>query len=209
MSLSKTFRAGGMAALGALALSGCVNVGLGAGGGEPVASLLTLAADRPAPVGSAARADTGDGASAIAVLIPEVPAKLDVLRVPVAVSDTEIAYLQQAVWVEKPARLFRRLLGETLRSKTDALVLDSEDTPLLAGRIVRGTLREMGYDAAEGAVVVQFDAVVSVPDGEVITRRFEAREEGIDPEPGMVGDALNRAANTVAGEVADWMAKAG
>lgn len=205
MSNRKVFRASIVAAFAAATLTGCVNVGLG-GGGEPVSSLLTLKANERAPIGTMARAGGEQGEEAIAVLIPETPAKLDVLRVPVAVSDNEIAYLQQATWVEKPARLFRRLLGETLRTQTGALVLDSDDTPLLAGRIVRGTLREMGYDAATGSVLVQFDAVVSIPDGEVISQRFEASESGVPAEPGAVGDALNRTANTVAGEVAAWVA---
>lgn len=205
----KAFQTGALAAIGAASLAACVNVGIGGGGADPATSLLTLKADQTAPAGTSARAVAGDELGAIAVLVPEVPAKLDVLRVPVAVSDTEIAYLQQATWVEKPARLFRRLLGETVRATSGTLVLDSDDTPLLANRIVRGTLREMGYDASDGAVVVQFDAVISVPDGDVISRRFEAREDGVAAEPGAVGDALNRAANTVAGEVAQWVAETG
>ncbi|MEL7198904.1 MAG: ABC transporter [Pseudomonadota bacterium] len=208
MNMRMILRAGLAAGLTA-SLAACVNVGIGGGSGDPVSSLLTLRADRAAPTGALASAGGEEGARAIAVLIPETPAKLDVLRVPVAVSETEIAYLQQATWVEKPARLFRRLLGETLRAQTGALVLDSDDTPLLAGKIVRGTLREMGYDATTSSVVVQYDAVVSIPDGEVIARRFEARESGILAEPGAVGDALNRTANTVAGEVAAWVAEAG
>ncbi|MEL7188560.1 MAG: ABC transporter [Pseudomonadota bacterium] len=207
MTIRTIIRTGLVSAICAVSLTGCVTVGVG-GSGEPVTSLLTLRADAAAPAGTLARAGGEDGVGAIAVLIPETPAKLDVLRVPVAVSETEIAYLQQATWVEKPARLFRRLLGETLRTQTGALVLDSDDTPLLAGRIVRGTLREMGYDAGTSSVIIQYDAVVSIPDGEVISRRFEARESGVSAEPGAVGDALNRAANIIAGEVAAWVAEA-
>ncbi len=208
MTVQATLRAGIIAAISAFMLAGCVKVGIG-GSRDPVTSLLTLRADTSAPAGVLTRAGGEQGQSAIAVLIPETPAKLDVLRVPVAVSENEIAYLQRTTWVEKPARLFRRLLGETLRAQTGALILDSDDTPLLAGRIVRGTLREMGYDAGTSSVVVQYDAVVSVPDGEVTSRRFEARESGVLAEPGAVGDALNRTANKVAKEVAAWLAEAG
>jgi len=186
-----------------LALAGCVSFG----GGEPPESLLTLTSTASAPAGSGAsgQADMGP----IAVLTPETPAKLDVTRVPVNVSGTEIAYLQGAYWVEKPARLFRRLVGETLRTASGEgsgpLVLDTDDTPTLPRQSVRGTLLDMTYDAPSSSVVVRFDAVHTAADGTVKSRRFEARESGVVAETASVGPALNRAANTVAGEVAAWV----
>ncbi|AWW73904.1 ABC transporter [Erythrobacter sp. KY5] len=185
-----------------LALSACVSVG----GSEPPDSLLSLTPTAMAPAGSGASHNrAGNETSAIAVLTPEVPAKIDVQRVPVNVSDTEIAYLQEAVWVEKPARLFRRLLGETLRTRGSMLVLDGEDSPTVATRYLRGSLIEMGYDAPTSSVVVSFNAVLTSDDGTVTSRRFEAREEGVLAEVSAVGPALNRASNTLAGEVADWV----
>ncbi len=183
-------------------VAGCVSLGA-----EVPESLLTLTATSVAPVGAGAAASGENASDAIAVLTPEVPAKLDVVRVPVTVSDTEIAYLAEAFWVEKPARLFRRLLGETLRAKSGSFVIDNDDTPLRAGTFLRGTLTEMGYDAATSSVVVRYDAVRTDGQGNATTRRFEARETGIVAEAASVGPALNRAANTVAGEVADWMAQ--
>ncbi|HSF12318.1 MAG TPA: ABC-type transport auxiliary lipoprotein family protein [Erythrobacter sp.] len=181
-----------------LALPGCISLG-----GPPPESLLTLSPDSRAPVGAGV---SGADRPVIAVLAIDTPAKLDVLRVPVAVSDTELAYLQEAFWVEKPARLFRRLVGETIRSRGNAMVLDGDDTATLATTTLRGTLIDMGYDAQNSAVVVRFDAVRLDGEGKVTTRRFEARETGVPAEGRAVGVALNRAANTVAGEVADWVA---
>jgi cholesterol transport system auxiliary component len=183
----------------ALALSGCISLG-----GDPPASLLTLSPETRAPAGSG----VGNGAEqpVIAVLSFDTPAKLDVLRVPVTVSDTELAYLQEAFWVEKPARLFRRLVGETIRARGNAMVIDGDDTATLATVTLRGTLMDMGYDAAASAAVVRFDAVRLDNDGNVMTRRFEARETGVPAETRAVGAALNVAANRVAAEVADWMA---
>ena len=188
------------AALLLLALPACVSLG-----GPPPESLLTL--------NPAARAPAGEGVAGadrpvIAVLAIDTPAKLDVLRVPVAVSDTELAYLQEAFWVEKPARLFRRLVGETIRARGAAMVVDGDSTATLATMTLRGTLIDMGYEAATSAAVVRFDAVRVGADGAVTTRRFEARETGVVAEGRAVGAALNRAANTVAGEVADWVAGA-
>ena len=182
-----------------LALAGCVSLG-----GDPPASLLTLSPEASAPVGPG----VGSGASqpVIAILTIDTPAKLDVLRVPVAVSDTEIAYLQEAFWVEKPARLFRRLVGETIRSRGKAMVVDGDNTATLATLTLKGTLIDMGYDAPTQSAVVRFDAVRIDNDGKITTRRFEARESGVVAETRAVGAALNVAANTVAREVADWVA---
>lgn len=181
-----------------LALTGCISLG-----GPPPESLLTLSPTARAPAGEGA---AGASRPVIAVLAIDTPAKLDVLRVPVAVSDTELAYLQEAFWVEKPARLFRRLVGETIRARGNAMVIDGDDSSTLATVTVRGTLIDMGYEAAGSAAVVRFDAVRLDGEGTVTTRRFEARETGVPAEARAVGEALNRAANTVAGEVADWVA---
>ncbi|MFM7347917.1 MAG: ABC-type transport auxiliary lipoprotein family protein [Erythrobacter sp.] len=179
------------------ALGGCISLG-----GKPPASLLTLSPAAPAPAGPA----NGSSEKVIAVLSLDTPAKLDVLRVPVAVSDTELAYLQDAYWVEKPARLFRRLVGETIRARGGAMVIDGDTTATLANVTLRGTLIDMGYDAQASAAVVRFDALRIDGEGKVTTRRFEARETGVAPETRAVGAALNAAANTVAAEVAEWVA---
>ena len=189
-----------------MTLSSCVSLGSEV---DVPDSLLTLSATANAPAGSGAVTGSEGSAGAVAVLTPEVPAKLDLLRIPVTVSDTEITYLKDLVWIEKPARLFRRLLGETLRARSgeagELLILDSDDTPVLADQFVRGTLLDMGYDARSGEVVVRFDAVRSEPQGMVSSRRFEARENVTDAEAEFVGPAINRAANKVAGDVADWV----
>jgi len=181
-----------------LALGGCISLG-----GEPPASLLTLSPETRAPAGPGV---SGTERPVIAVLGIDTPAKLDVLRVPVAVTDTELAYLQEAFWVEKPARLFRRLVGETIRARGQAMVVDGDATATLATVSLRGTLTEMGYDAASSSAVVRFDAVRIDREGKVTTRRFEARETGVLAEAKAVGAALNVAANRVAAEVADWVA---
>jgi len=192
-----------MAAPVLLMMAGCVSFG----GGKPPESLLTLTALTAVPSGAGASAGSQTNGTAIAVYLPDTPAKIDVLRLPVTVNDTEIAYLQEAFWVEKPARLFRRLLGETIRSGSSALVIDNDDTPLLADVTLRGTLLEMGYDARSSSVVVRFDAVRTEAGGKATSRRFEARESGIPASAAAVGPALNRAANQVAREIAEWVAQ--
>jgi cholesterol transport system auxiliary component len=182
-----------------LALPGCISLG-----GEPPESLLTLNPEARAPAGQGIA--QGGERPVVAVLTFDTPAKLDVLRVPVEVSATELAYLQEAFWVEKPARLFRRLVGETIRSRGAAMVVDGDDTAMLATVTLRGTLIDMGYEARTSEAVVRFDAVRVDKDGAVTTRRFEAREGGVTADTRAVGAALNTAANRVAAEVADWVA---
>ncbi|HEX4847849.1 MAG TPA: ABC-type transport auxiliary lipoprotein family protein [Novosphingobium sp.] len=185
-----------------LALSACVS--LGGGGGKPPASLLTLTPAESAPAGSAASASA---AETLMVLEPETDQSLAVLRVPVQVDDANIAYLQGAVWVERPSRLFRALLAETLRAKTGRLVLeDSQATVPASGTRLSGRLIAFGYDARSGSVVVRYDAIRTGPKGEVQTKRFESVVPGVAPTAAAVGPALNKAANDVAGQVAAWMA---
>ncbi|OZA93940.1 ABC-type transport auxiliary lipoprotein family protein [Altererythrobacter sp. H2] len=191
--ISKAVLAGGLA----MALAGCISLG-----SEPPPSLLSLTATAMAPAGSAT---SGDPASAIAILEPGAPQSLDVARVPVQIDDTEIAYLKDAVWVEKPARLFQRLLAETVRARTGRLVTDGETPAIGAVTRIEGSLGAFGYDARTSSVVVRYDAVRAGAGDSVQTRRFEAVVPGVAAEAGPVGRALNEAANQVAGEVAAWV----
>lgn len=191
--LARTILAGTLAA----SLAGCISLGA-----EPPESLLTLTPTTSALAGTGTQANS---ATAIAVIEPGAPQKLNVTRVPVQVTDTEIAYLQDAVWVEKPARLFQRLLAETIRTRSGRVVVDGEDPAVPTTTQLHGTLREFGFDAMTGEVVVRFDAVRGGEGDTIETRRFEASEPAV-ANPDSVGTALNRAANDVAGQVADWVA---
>ena len=181
----------------ALALAGCVSLTP-----DPPESLLTLTAVRAAPAGATA---AGEAASALAVLEPATDQRLNVVRVPVQTSDSSLAYLQDAVWVEKPTRLFQQLLAETIRAGGSRLVVGEGDFGYAAATKLSGRLLDMGYDASSGTVVVRYDAVLQTPDGKVRSQRFENRVSGIEPEAAAVGPALNDAANAVAVEVADWV----
>lgn len=181
----------------AVLLGGCVSFG-----GEVPDSLITLTATASAPAGAEA---TPGEQGPLALVEFETPKALDVTRVPVQVSPTEIAYLQDAVWVERPARLFRRLVGETVRTRSGRMVIDGDDPGAGATDRLHGTLREFGYDAATSSVVVVFDAVRNGSDNAISTRRFEARVSGVQADVDAVAPALNRAANDVAGQIADWL----
>lgn len=178
-------------------LAGCVSFGA-----KPPPSLMTLTPTATVPVGPG---PGGAISGALAIAEPEAPARLAVTRVPVQVNDANIAYLKDAVWVERPTRLFRRLLAETIRSKSSRIVVDSDDVSVIPADQLRGTLQDFGYDARSQSVVVRFDAIRSGKDGSTQTSRFESVIPGVAAEADAVGDALNRAANDVAMQVADWV----
>lgn len=187
---------GATMALAFAGLSACISFGE-----DPPERLLTLT---PTSVAQSGTGSSGEIENAMAVVPFEAAQRLDVTRVPVHVTDSSLAYLKDAVWVEKPTRLFARLVTETIRSKGTRMILDG-DMGYTAGTQLSGTLVDMGYNASTSTVTVRFDAVLRRPDGTVTTRRFEASEAGVLPEAFPVGEALNRTANTVANEIADWV----
>lgn len=196
-----TFRfvKGALIAVSCVALSGCISLG-----GKVPPDLYRLTPDLTAPVGATA---SGPLSSAIVVLDPDADRSLDVLRVPVRVNASSLAYLKDAAWVEKPAREFRSLLAETIRARTGQLVVEGNDYAGTGKLVISGRLQEMGYDAGKQAVVVLFDAMQSGANGggEVVTKRFEAQVNNVAPNSKAVGPALNEAANDVARQVADWI----
>lgn len=181
-----------------LALGGCLSLG-----GKVPPTLLTLTPASTIPAGTVT---SGDPKSAIMVMEPETDQRLAVNRVPVQIDDTNVAYVKNAAWVERPSRLFRALLAETLRTKTSALVLEDNSAAANIGIRVNGRLIDMGYDARTQSVVVRFEALRSTTGNVVVsTKRFESVVPGIEAKPEAIGPALNKAANDVAGQVASWV----
>ena len=180
-----------------LSLSGCLSLG-----GKPPPTLLTLTSATAVPAGTVT---SGDPKTAIMVMEPETDQRLAVVRVPVQIDDTNIAYVKNAAWVERPARLFRALLAETLRGKTSALVLEDSQAAANVGVRISGRLIDMGYDARTSSVVVRYEAIRSSTGSAVVTKRFESVVPGVPAKPEFIGPALNQAANDVAGQVAAWI----
>lgn len=186
------------AAFAALALlGGCISFG-----GKAPDQLISLSSEATAPAGALAGGPRGH---ALVVLDPEADRRLDVQRVPVRVDDANIAYLKDATWVERPSRQFRRLLAETLRAKGGRLVLEGDSGDGKAKVFLSGRLLDMGYDVRTQSVVVRFDALREEAGGVVKSQRFEATVPGVTAKPGPVASALNKAANDVARQVADWV----
>jgi cholesterol transport system auxiliary component len=182
---------------GSLVLTACVSFGA-----KAPPSLLVLTATTNVQGGAV---QTGSPADALIVLLPEVPRKIDTNRVPVQIDDSNVAYLQDAVWADKPARMMQMLLMETVSAKTGRLVLNEVDAGGKAQQFLSGSLMEFGIDSQAMEAVVVYDAVKLVRGEAIEKKRFEARETVTAIEPGPAGIALNRAANRLAAEMAAWV----
>lgn len=177
------------------ALAGCVSLGP-----KVPDTLLSL---RPVNASAAGTSASGTFSTALVVLEPSAEARLAVTRVPVQIDDANVAYLKKTMWVERPSRLFQRLLAETIRAKGGRLVIETD--PGASGMHLSGRLLDMGYDARTRMAVVRFDAVKEAGGGRIETRRFASMVPVTEAEAKYVGPALNEAANTVAQSVADWV----
>ena len=124
---------------------------------------------------------------------------------PVQISPTDVQYVTDLQWADTPDRLFQKLLEETVRRTTGRVVLDPNQTGLDPGTVLHGKLERFGYDGQAGQVVVVYDASLATPGGnQVQTRRFTASAPA-NGTGATVGPALNRAANEVAHQVAQWI----
>ena len=216
-----------MPALLPLALVGCVSFGA-----KPPPSLLTLTPVAQPPVGEAQRvAITAPGAAValsaggktttLSAAVPatagsasltidsfSVPQQIATNRVPVE-GGGQVTYIKGALWVEPPARLFGRLVGDTVTARTGRVVLSTAQSYATGSAQLTGELRRFGIDEASNSAVVTFDATLirSSEGGAVEKQRFEARVPVSAIDPAGAGAGLNAAANQVAAQVADWGGK--
>lgn len=185
----------------ALTLGACVNLG-----GKVPPSMLVLT---PAITVAGGTVQRGAAKDALVILIPEVPRKLETNRVPVQIDGSNIAYLEDAVWADKPARLMQMLLMETISAKNNRLVLNEVNAGGKAEHYLAGALQEFGVDATRNEAVVIYDAVRVQNGKEVQKKRFEARSTMLELKAGAAGAALNEVANVIASDVAAWLAAPG
>lgn len=189
-------------AAGLLAATGALGACVSFGASEPPPSLLTLSPDQKLSAGAM---QSGPQTGSLVVALPAAPQKLNTIRVPVQTSGTGIAYLKDAVWVDKPARLFQDLLSETIAAKNGRLVLTATEAGGNAQTYITGELVNFGLDGPSLTVTVTYDAVKITADKPVEKKRFEASGKVFAAEPEAVGEGLNKAANKVAAEVALWV----
>lgn len=200
MIRSKTLLALLVAVPFAAPLAGCISFGA-----KPPPSLLSLTSAVSVPAGQTQSSATSP---TITILVPGAAQAIAGTRVPVQASETSIAYVTNAQWVEPPNRMFVRLLIDTVPARTGRIVLSSAQSFSDPGAVLSGELRNFGVDAATNQAVVTFDGSLIRTSGKVVEkRRFEARVPVTAIAAAPVGQALNTAANQVAAEIADWVGK--
>ncbi|MBX9814140.1 MAG: ABC-type transport auxiliary lipoprotein family protein, partial [Sphingomonas sp.] len=152
----------------ALLLAGCISFAP-----RPPEVLLTLS---PAASPAAGAEATSANAKTITVLVPVTPAAIATNRVAVATGATSLAYVKGGYWSEAPARLFARLIADTVTTRTGRVVLSNAQSFADPGARLSGELRNFTIDAARGEAVVTYDATL-MRDGakDFDKRRFEAR----------------------------------
>ena len=180
-------------------VAGCISLGP-----KTPAELLRLTPAVTAP------ADTGEAVAAgraVTVVYPIAPMELAATRVPVRSGQTTLAYVKDATWADTPSHLFRDLLAETIRARTDRPVLDPRDYHLAPGLRLTGRIQQFGLDSATMQVAMVYDATLQRPDGRIETRRFTASAPASAATSAGVAPPLNMVANQVAQQVADWLGR--
>src|SRR5262249_44912732 len=121
-------------------------------------------------------------------------------------SGTDFAYLPKSGWVDTPNHMFRAMLAETIEAKTGRFVPDRRNAALTPDTRLGGTLAAFQLLGGQGKVLVIFDATTAhTPSAQTEARRFEATAPTGGEDTESVTSALNRAANMVASDVADWV----
>ena len=186
--------------LAALPLAGCISFAA-----KPPASLLMLSTQASVPVGQDQNSST---VKAITIQVPAVPQSLATARIPVQATPTSIAYVKNALWSEPPARLFARLLSDTMTARTGRVVLSGAQSSIDPGARLSGELRSFGLDAAQNQAVVIFDAsLIRVNATTIEKQRFEARVPVTTIDAAGAATGISTAANQVAQQVADWVGR--
>ena len=185
-----------------LALSACGPIVQIGANQKPPQTLLTI--------GATATPRPWDGtkplSQTIAVDVPAVPMTLQTVRLPVTTSPTDVSYLAGAIWAEQPNRQLRQLVADTL-SASGFAVINRRETSIPPARILSGTLLVFGLDVTDPAAPVarvRYDAQLAGGGKMIALRRFDASVPVSAQTPTAVAQALNVAANQVAGEVAVW-----
>jgi cholesterol transport system auxiliary component len=185
-------------ALGAfLVLGGCVSFGP-----KAPKTLMTLTTSATVPTESVRQASAEN---TVLILTPTASAAVATVRIPVYDGATMLSYVADGAWNEPPARAIQRLLSETVMARTAKIVLDPRQFGANPAMRLSGQLQRFGVDPNAMQAVIVLDAQLSREAGRVETRRFEARSPVGAIDAAQSGTALNRAANDLATQVADWV----
>ena len=184
------------AALLLLGLGGCLSFGA-----KAPKMLMMLMTSASVPVGTVRQAAADN---TVLILTPTANAAVSTVRIPVY-DGTAISYVAAGAWNEPPVRALQRVLSETVTARTTKIVLDPRQFGTNPAMRLSGQLQRFGIDPVAMQAVITFDAQLSRDASRVETRRFEAKAPLAAIDAPQAGTALNRAANDLAAQVADWV----
>jgi cholesterol transport system auxiliary component len=183
-----------------------------AGAGRLRAARRDRAAGAEAPASAAAQPGVA-GARTLVVEPPLAAAALRTLRIPVVTSDTSLAWLKDAQWLEAPARQFQGLLLAALGAQPGIAAVDARLHDGAGARRLGGSLDALGVDArtpGRQLATVRFTAVLSGARGTLLgTAAFEASRPVDASDPDSVVRGLSAAAREAAEAAARWAAAQG
>ena len=185
-----------ISALLLFSLGGCLSFG-----GKPPKTLMILTTSAAVPVDTVRQASADN---TVLILTPTASAAVSTVRIPVY-DGTAISYVADGAWNEPPVRAIQRLLSETVTARTTKIVLDPRQYGANPSMRLSGQLQRFGIDPGAMQAVITFDAQLSREAGRVEARRFEAKVPVAIIDAPQSGAALNRAANDLAAQVADWV----
>jgi cholesterol transport system auxiliary component len=140
----------------------------------------------------------------------ETSADIASTRIAVRVGAQEVRYVSGGIWTDKPARLMRALLADTVRQHSSGLVLSAAQADITPAYRLTGRLIAFQAEAANGVathmIISTEQLLIIAKTGTVLaSRRFEAREASRSDRPADLADAANTAANIIAAQTTDWL----
>lgn len=177
-------------------------------------SLIKIGNNGPAPQRFTL---VGGPATVAAVALPTVrveeldaAAELANSRMAVRVGTQEVRYVTGGIWTDRPARLLRALLADTLQQRSTGLVLSAAQADItpayrLTGRLIAFQAEAPGGVATHIKISTEQLLIIAKTGTVLASRRFDAREASHSDRPADLADAANTAANSIAAQTADWV----
>jgi cholesterol transport system auxiliary component len=140
----------------------------------------------------------------------ESAAELANTRIAVRVGAQEVRYVTGGLWTDRPTRLLRAVLADTLRQRSTGLVLSAAQADIAPAYRLAGRLIAFQAEAPNGVVthmkISTEQLLIMAKTGTVLaSRRFEAREASRSDRPADLAEAANAAANIIAAQTTDWV----
>jgi cholesterol transport system auxiliary component len=138
----------------------------------------------------------------------EAPAELASSRMAIQVGAQEVRYLAGMQWTDRPARLMRGLIADSLRQSSTAPVLVTGQADVTTGLRISGRLTRFHALAPTGLateVSVGLELMLLKGSSIAASRRFSVTEPSSSDRPADLAAAFNRATGRITTEATNWI----